>query len=106
MDDGVKFPKWNGSLAPSTHLFFLACFVVGFAVITALSLGQIKYDDREVPGWNPISKLPDGKTGLSEFVIGTIGFAVLGVGLALIAGMALDNNSIQQPIGDYTIKSN
>ena len=73
----MKFPKWNGTTKPSTHIFYLVCFCLGIAVLTVLSLGQVRYDDRESPGWNPITTLPDGKVGLSEFAIGCVGFAVL-----------------------------
>ncbi len=85
----MKLPKWNGVTRPSVYLFSLVCFVVGIAAITVLSLGRIKYDDREGPGWNPVSRMPDGKVGLSEFAIGCIGFAVLGVGLAAFLGLGL-----------------
>ncbi len=73
----MKVPKWNGSMQPSTYIFSLVCFFVGFAAITAVSLGRIKHDDREGPGWNPISRMPDGKVGFSEFLIESTGFAVL-----------------------------
>jgi hypothetical protein len=54
-----------------------------------LSLGQIKYDNREGPGWNPISRTPDGKVGLSEFAIEGIGFVALVAGLAALLGLGL-----------------
>jgi hypothetical protein len=103
----MKIPKWNGSQSPSTYLFWLVCFVVGYGVITVLSLGQIRYDDREGPGWNPVSKLPDGRVGLSEFAIDAIGFLVLGLCLVwmTMTGVSLMNQPPQVPFGDMTIKS-
>lgn len=85
----MKIPKWNGATRPSVYLFSLTCFVVGYVVVTALSLGRIKYDDRDGPGWNPVSRMPDGKMGLSEFAISSIGFLALGVGLAALMGLGL-----------------
>jgi hypothetical protein len=73
----MKLPKWDGIERPGTYLFGLVCFIVGIAVLTVLFLAQIRYDDREGPGWNPISKMPDGKVGISEFAIQCVGFAVL-----------------------------
>lgn len=91
----MKLPKWNGASSPSVHLFSMICFVVGFVAITALSFGQIKHDDREGPGWNPVSRMPDGKVGLSQSAIQTIGFAALGVGLAAYLGLGLLWNHIR-----------
>jgi len=91
----MKLPKWNGVTRPSVFLFSLLCFVVGFAVMTALSLGQLKHDEREGPGWNPISRMPDGKVGLSESAISGIGFAALAVGLAAFLGLGLLWNHIR-----------
>lgn len=92
---GMKLPKWNGVTRPSVYIFSLVCFVVGFGVMTALSLGRLKYDDREGPGWNPISRMPDGRVGLSGSVIGSIGFVALGVGLAALLGLGLLWNAIR-----------
>jgi hypothetical protein len=102
----MKLPRWDGT-RPSTYLFSLVCFIVGYGVITVLSLGQIKYDDGEGPGWNPVTKLPDGKVGLSEFAIETIGCLVLCLCLALItmSGVSFRNPPTQVPFGEYTIKS-
>lgn len=91
----MKLPRWNGVTRPSVYLFSLVCFVVGLAVITAVSLGRLKYDDREGPGWNPVSRMPDGSVGLSEFAIEGIGFAALGVGLAAWLGLGLVWNHIR-----------
>jgi hypothetical protein len=91
----MKLPRWNGVTRPSVYVFSLVCFVVGYAAVTAVSLGQIKCDDREGPGWNPISRMPDGKVGLSEFAIGGIGFVALAVGLAALLGLGLLWNHIR-----------
>jgi hypothetical protein len=58
-----KIPDPDSSVEPSTSVGRL--------------IGQIRYDDREGPGWNPITTLPNGKVGISEFAIGCVGFAVL-----------------------------
>ena len=84
----MKFPKWNGSTKPSTYIFSLVCFFLGLALVTIFSLGQIKWDDREGPGWNPVTRMPDGKIGLSEFAIGTIGFAAM-MGPSLLAMLVM-----------------
>lgn len=91
----MKLPRWNGVTRPSVHVFSLLCFMVGFVAVTGLSLGQLKYDDREGPGWNPISRMPDGKVGLSAAAVGYIGFAVLAVGLAALLGLSLLWNHIR-----------
>jgi hypothetical protein len=66
---GMKLPKWDGVTRPSVYVFSPVCIIVGYVAVTAFSLGQIKYDDREGPGWNPISRMPDGNVGLSAFAI-------------------------------------
>ena len=72
----MKIPKYKGT-RPSTYLFSLVCFFIGIAFLTAISAGQFKYDDREGPGLNPFSRMPDGKLGISEFAIMVVGFAIL-----------------------------
>jgi hypothetical protein len=59
-------PKYTGGSA-STYLFGLVRFYIGITILTALLLGQIRVDEREGPGLNPFSKMPDGKLGISEF---------------------------------------
>ena len=71
-----KLPKYTSGSA-STYLFGLVCFCIGLAVLTALSLGQITCDEREGPGFNPFTKMPDGKLGVSEFGVSVIGFIIL-----------------------------
>jgi hypothetical protein len=107
MDGDMKIPRWNGSERPTTYIVSLLCFLVGFAVVTVLSFGRVTHDDREGAGWNPISKMPDGKVGLSEFAIDTIGFLVLGLCLALLveSGAFVRSPPPQTPFGDITIKS-
>ena len=85
----MKLPKWNGVTKPSVFIFSLVCFVVGYAVVTIFSLGQIRYDDRDGPGWNPVSQMPDGKTGLSETAIEGIGFVVLAFGSVVLFGLGV-----------------
>ena len=53
-----------------------------------LSLGRVRYDDREGPGLNPVTRLPDGRIGLSESALGAIGFLALGLGIAALLGLA------------------
>ncbi len=91
----MKFPKWNGVTQPCVHVFSLVCFVVGYAVVSTLSLGQIKYDDREGPSWNPVSRMPDGKVSLSQTAIGGIGFVALAIGMAALLGLGLLWNRIR-----------
>jgi hypothetical protein len=85
----MKLPKWDGVARPEEHLFSLACFVVGYAVLKVLTLGRVEYDDRDGPGWNPVSRMPDGRLGLSESAISGIGFASMAIGLAALLGLGL-----------------
>jgi len=55
--------------------------------LTLISLGQLKFDDREGPGWNPFTKMPDGKIGISEDGAATFGFALMIAVLLLIAAL-------------------
>ncbi|MDO9413585.1 MAG: hypothetical protein Q7T81_13525 [Pseudolabrys sp.] len=66
----MRLPKWNGATKPSTHIFYVACFIIGIAVLTVLTLGSVRYDDRESP-------VPEGKVGLSAFTIACGGFVVM-----------------------------
>jgi hypothetical protein len=86
-DAAMKLPRWNGSTSPATHLFTLVCFVLGFAAVTILSFGRITHDDREGPGWNPVSRMPDGKIGFLGFAIDCIGFVLLLLGFAVLAAL-------------------
>ena len=74
----MKLPNDNGA-QPSTYLFTVLCFCVGVAFLTAISFGRIRVDDRDGPGFNPFTRMPDGKIGVSEFGTSTIGFVVLGL---------------------------
>lgn len=85
----MKLPKWNGATNPGVFAFTLVCFVAGYAAMTALSLGRVKYDDRDGPGWNPITRLPDGKVGLSQFAVETLGFVVVFAAAAAFFGLGL-----------------
>ncbi len=82
-------------MSPSVYLFALVCFIVGFAAITALSFGCITYDDRDKPSWNSVSRMPDGRIGLSKFAIDIIGFLVVGLGFAIYFGLGLLWNHIR-----------
>jgi hypothetical protein len=54
----------------------LVCCYIGLAVLTAVSLGQITCDEREGAGFNPFTKMPDGKLGISEFGVSLFLMAV------------------------------
>lgn len=69
--------KWNGVGSPSTYIFWLVCFCIGFAVLKLLSLCLLQVYDRDGPGLNPFSKTPDGQLAISEFAVSVVGFAVL-----------------------------
>lgn len=84
----MKLPPWNGVTSPRIYVFNLGCFILGYLVIRLLSLGRIRYDDREGPGFNPVTRMPDGSIGLSEFAITSIGFVLMGVGIAILLGLA------------------
>lgn len=84
----MKLPRFPGSTSFSTYVFSLTCFLVGLAVVTVLSLGRVRYDDREGQGLNPVTRLPDGRIGLSESALGAIGFLALGLGIAALLGLA------------------
>ena len=71
--------KWDGVSSPSTYLFHVFCFFVGFAVLAVFTLG---YADG--PNWNPYSRLPDGKPALSEECVSTLGFAAMAVPALLL----------------------
>ena len=77
MNLGSRKSRNNKGGSASTYLFGLVCFYIGLAVLTAVSLGQIICDEREGPGFNPFTKMPDGKLGISEFGVSVIGFIIL-----------------------------
>lgn len=79
--------KWNGSGSPSTFIFWRVCFFIGMPVLFLIFLGQMRFDDREGPGWNPLSKMPDGKIGISEDGAASFGFVVMMGGFLLIAAL-------------------
>jgi hypothetical protein len=59
----------------------MVCFAIGFVALKALSLGLLKIDYSEGPGWNPISTMSDGNKAISDFAVSVVGFFVLmGVG--------------------------
>ena len=73
----------------STYFFSLQCFLVGYAAMIAFSLGRVAQDERDGPGLNPVTRLPDGRIGLSEFAIETIGLIVQGLVCAAFIGLAM-----------------
>ena len=102
----MKLPRWKGT-RPGTYVFTLVCFVVGYGLVAILSLGRIAYDDREGPGLNPLSRLPDGRVGLSEFALDVIGFCFLCLCGALFAatGSSVRNPQPWTFPAEITIKS-
>jgi hypothetical protein len=66
----------------------LVSFMVGYAAITVFSLGRVTQDERDLPGLNPVSRLPDGRIGLSESAIETIGMVVQGLVFLVLIGLA------------------
>jgi hypothetical protein len=76
-------PKYKGERI-STYFFWVFCFYIGLGVLTLLCLGQFEVDEREGPGWNPFSKMPNGRLGISEFFVASVGCVfVLAVGFLL-----------------------
>lgn len=71
-----------------TYFCILICFFVGYAAITVFSLGRVTQDERGLPGFNPVSRLPDGRIGLSESAIETIGMVVQGLVFLVLIGLA------------------
>ena len=84
----MKLPNPNSHTSFGTYAFALVCFLVGYATVTVLSLGRIAYDDRDGPGFNPLTRMPDGRRGISEHALGWIGFVVIALGLAMLIGLA------------------
>lgn len=84
----MKLPNPNSFTSYGTYIFSLTCFLVGYAAITVFSLGRIAYDEREGPGLNPLSRMPDGRLGLSESAVGWIGFVALALGATAFLGLA------------------
>lgn len=90
----MKLPKDNG-VRPSTYVFTVVCFFVGAAFLTVVSLGRIRVDDRDGPGFNPFTRMPDGKVGVSESGMSTIGFFVLAILLGVYLAVAYGVRYIQ-----------
>ncbi|MDZ4843874.1 MAG: hypothetical protein SH859_17265 [Hyphomicrobium aestuarii] len=91
----MKLPRWNGAQSPSVYLFASLCFVVGYVAVRGLSFGQIAYDERDGEGWSPLSKMPDGKTGISGAALKSLGFVVIGLLFAAYFGLGLIWNHIR-----------
>lgn len=88
-EDGMRPPDPSRFTSYSTYFFSLQCFLVGYGAIMAFSFGRITQDEREVPGLNPVTRMPDGRIGLSEFAIGTIGLVVQGIACATFIGVVM-----------------
>lgn len=65
-------PKYRGERV-STYFFWVFCFYIGLGVLTFFLLGQFEVDDREGPEWSPFSKMPNGRLGLSQFFVSSVG---------------------------------
>lgn len=85
----MRPPDPNRFVSYSTYFCALWCFLVGYAAVTVLSLGRVTQDERDGPGLSPVSRLPDGRIGLSEFAIDVIGTLVQVLAVALVIGAAL-----------------
>jgi hypothetical protein len=84
----MRPPDPNRFTSYSTYFWSLQCFLVGYAAITVFSLGRVTQDERDGHGLNPMTRLPDGRIGLSEFAIGTIRLIVQGLACAAFIGLA------------------
>lgn len=84
----MKLPNPNSHTSFGTYAFTLVCFLVGHAAVTVLSLGRIAYDEREAQGFNPLTRMPDGRRGISEHALGWVGLVVITLGLAIFIGLA------------------
>lgn len=85
----MRPPDPNRFVSYSTYFCALSCFLVGYAAVRVLSFGRVAQDERDGPGLNPVSRLPDGRIGLSEFAIEVIGTFVQVLAAALFIGAAL-----------------
>jgi hypothetical protein len=68
----MNLPKYKGGNA-GTFLFGLVCFFFGIVVLTALSIGRIRYDAPTVF----FSKLQSGKIGVGEAPVTIFGALLL-----------------------------
>ncbi len=84
----MKLLSSNSHTCFGTYAIALVCFLVGYAATTVLSLGRIAYDEREAQGFNPLTRMPDGRRGISEHALGWIGFVVIALGLAMLISLA------------------
>jgi len=69
-------PKYKGG-SVSTYFFWTFCFYIGLGVLTLLLLGLFEVDDREGPGFNPFTRMPNGRLGISEYFVSSVGCIVL-----------------------------
>ena len=88
-EDGMRPPDPNRFISYRTYFLMMTAFLIGYAAISVFSFGRVTQDERDGPGLNPVTRLPDGRIGLSEFAIELIGFAVQVLACVAIVGLAL-----------------
>ena len=84
-------PKYDGG--PVSRYFTLLCFYVGLGILTLFCLGQFEVDDREGPGFNPFSKMPDGRLGISEFFVTAVGLVFFAAATSLVSWLISEAKS-------------
>ncbi|MFO1033491.1 MAG: hypothetical protein U1E15_05210 [Hyphomicrobiales bacterium] len=84
----MKIPQPNTASPFGVYVFTLARFFAGYAAIKLFSFGRLVYDEREGPGLNPFTRLPDGRRGVSEGGLDLIGGVVLILGVLALLGLA------------------
>ena len=99
-------PKYKGG-SVSTHFFWTFCFYIGLGVLTLLLLGLFEVYDREGPGFNPFTRMPNGRLGIedlasktwhrrpgiSEYFVSSVGCIVLLAALWLLRWLVSEARS-------------
>lgn len=88
-EDSMRPPDPNRFISYKTYFLSLTAFLMGYATIRVVSFGRVTQDERDGPGLNPVTRLPDGRIGLSEFAIEVIGFAVQVLTCVAFVGLVL-----------------